>query len=98
MHGGQLVAQLIESGPDVVEELNLDHRLETPRGHPDRPADDVGLRERRVVDAVAPEAFLQAPGHHEDAALSLHLAGRLLPGDIGDVLAEDHDARIALHL
>src|SRR2546427_4143879 len=33
---GQLVADLHEGGPDVVEELDLHHRLETADGHPDR--------------------------------------------------------------
>ena len=49
----QLVADLHVRRPDVVEELDLDHRLEAARGHPDGAADDVGLGERRVEDAVA---------------------------------------------
>src|SRR5688500_5405449 len=30
---GQLVPNLVHCGPDVVEELNLNHRLQTPRRH-----------------------------------------------------------------
>ena len=64
----------------------------------DRPAHDVGLGQRRVVDAVAAELALQPPGHLEDAALALDLAEVLVAGRVGHVLAEDEDARVARHL
>ena len=94
----QLVADLHVGRPDVVEELDLDHRLDAASRQADRAADDVGLGERRVVDPVAAELLLQSPGDLEDAALALHLAEVLLAAGVGHVLAEDDDARIARHL
>ena len=47
----QLVADLHHRRPDVVEELDLDDRLEAARRHADGAADDVGFGERRVEDA-----------------------------------------------
>src|SRR5207248_846062 len=52
-HRGELVAKLVIGGPDVVEELDLDDRLEPAGGEPDRPTHDVGLGQGRVVDAPA---------------------------------------------
>ena len=97
-HERQLVPELHVRRPDVVEELDLDHRLEPARGEPDRAADDVGLGERRVVHAVAPERPLQSPGHLEDAALALHVGQVVLAAAVGHVLAEDDDPRVARHL
>src|SRR5262245_56774972 len=45
-HHGHLVANLHHGGPDVVEELDLDHRFELSRGHPDGASDDAGFGER----------------------------------------------------
>ena len=42
-HHRQLVAQLHHRRPDVVEELDLDHRLQPAHGHADRAPDDAGL-------------------------------------------------------
>ncbi len=97
---GELVAHLVHGGPDVVEELDLDDGLEAADGHADGAADDVGLGERRVPDAVGAELGLQAGGELEDAALALDLAGAegLVAGGVGDVFAEDDDARVAAHL
>jgi hypothetical protein len=58
-HHRHLVADLHHRRPDVVEELNLDHRLQLARRHPDRAADDVGFGERRVEDAVVAVEPLQ---------------------------------------
>jgi hypothetical protein len=46
--------------PDVVEELNLDHRLHAARGHADGAADDVGLGQRRIEDALGAELAFAA--------------------------------------
>src|SRR3989442_6025953 len=92
---GQLVAELVVGGPDVVEELDFDDGLQAPRGEPDRPTHDVGFRERRVVHPVAPELALQPPGDLEHAALPLHLAEALLAARVGPLLAADDDPRIA---
>ena len=69
-HHRQLVANLHERRPDVVEELDLDDRLQPAQRHADGAADDVGLGERRVEHAVAAEPPLQAVRHLEDAALA----------------------------
>src|SRR5438445_3504854 len=95
---GQLVADLVIRGPDIVEELGLDHGFQAPRGEADRPAHDVGFRQGRVVDALAPELTLQAPGDLEDPALALDLLEELLAAAVRHVLPESEDARIAGHL
>ncbi len=93
-----LVPELVHRRPDVVEELDLDHRLETSSRQAHRAADDVGFGEGRVVDARRAERALQAVGHLEDAALALDLVERTLARAVGDVLAEDDDRRVAAHL
>ena len=95
---GQLVADLHHRRPDVVEELDLDHRLQPADGHAHRPADDVGLGQRRVEHALAPEGALQPQGGLEHAALALHLGQRLGAAAVGHVFAEHEDARVAGHL
>ena len=82
----QLVHDLIEGGEDEVAELDLGHRLEAVHGHPDGGADDPALRERRIDDAGLAEFLVEPGGGAEDAA------------ELADVLAEEDDARIALHL
>src|SRR5205814_7861386 len=67
---GELVAKLVIGGPDVVEELDLDDRLQPTGGEADRPTHDVGLGQGRVVDAPAAELPLQPPGDLENAALA----------------------------
>ena len=93
-----LVAQLHHRRPDVVEELNLDHRLQLANGHADAATDDGRLGERRVEDAILAVRALQAVRHLEDAALAGHDLQGLLPAGVRDVLAEDDDARIVRHL
>ena len=68
------------------------------RRHADGAADDARLGERRVVDAVAAEGALQPVGHLEHAALAGHAFERRLAAAVGNVFAEDDDARVALHL
>ena len=85
-------------GPDVVEELDFDHRFQPTSRETDGASHDVCLGEGRVVDAVAAELPLQAPGHLEDAALAFDFLEVLLAADVGDVLAEHEDARVARHL
>ena len=97
-HHRHFVAELHHRRPDVVEELDLDDRLDAARRHADGAADDVGLGERRVEHAVAAERPLQAVRDLEDAALALHSLERLGAAAVGDVLAEDDDARVARHL
>ncbi len=93
-----LIAQLHHRGPDVVEELDLDDRLQPANRHADRPADDVGFRNRRVEHPVVAKRALETVGDLEDAALARHELQCLAAAGVGDVLAEDHDARVARHL
>ena len=97
-HRRELAPDLHVCGPDVVVELDLDHRFQAPQRHPDRAADDVGFRERRVEDPLLPIDPLQVVGDLEDAPFSLALLEHRLARGVGDVLAEEHDPWIALHL
>src|SRR2546421_644768 len=94
---GRLGLDLLHGRPDVVEELHLRARPQTPQRLPHRPPDDVGLGQRRVVAASDAEALLQTMGGAEDAALALDLADEVL-GRVGHVLAEHADALVGLHL
>ena len=97
-HHRQLVANLHERRPDVVEELDLDHRLEAAQRHADRPADDVGLGKRRVEHARAAVEPLQPVRDLEDATLAGTERERLFAAGVRHVLAEDDDPRVAGHL
>src|SRR5206468_12878963 len=97
-HQGELVPELHIGRPDIVEELDLDHRLEPAGGEPDGPPDDVGLGEGRVVYPIAPEGALQSPGDLEDAALALDVPQILFPAAIGHILPEQDDSWIPHHL
>ena len=97
-HQRQLIVNLVHGRPDVVEELDLDHRLHAAHGVADGAAHDVGLGQRRVEDPLGAEFGLQAGGELEDAALALDFGERFLAAGVGHVLAIDHDARIAAHL
>src|SRR5437762_4484957 len=68
-HHRQLVANLHHRRPDVVEELNLDDRLQLAHRHAGRAADDARFGERRVEHAIVAVGPLQAGGQLADAAL-----------------------------
>src|ERR1700686_337395 len=55
----QLVPKLHHGWPDVVEELNLHHRLQPARGHADSASHNVCFRQWRIEDAIAAEVILQ---------------------------------------
>src|SRR5207245_7138789 len=95
----QLVANLVVRRPDVIEELDLDYRLEPTCGHADGPAHDVGFRQRRVEHALAAIFHLQAGGQLEHAALALNLLllEILFTAAVGNVFAKDDDTIVALH-
>jgi hypothetical protein len=97
-HHRHLVAELHVAGPDIVEELDLDDRLDAAQRHADGAADDVRLGKRRVEDALASVQLLEPVRHFEDASLAGHLRERALAARIRHVLAEDDDARVARHL
>ena len=67
-HHRHLVAHLHHGRPDVIEELNLDDRLEAARGHADAAADDAGLCNRRIEHAILAVLALQAERRLEDPA------------------------------
>src|SRR5882672_1466746 len=83
---GQLVHDLIERREDEVRKLDLGDRAEAVHRHPDRRADDPGLGQGRVDDAVGPELLDQTDGRAEH------------PAELPHVLAHHHHARIAAHL
>src|ERR1700687_4899845 len=68
----ELVANLHHRRPDVVEELNLDDRLQAAGGHAGGAPHNGGLRERRIEYAVIAELTLQAEGELEDSAFAFH--------------------------
>src|SRR5580704_2356002 len=96
----QFIAQLHHSRPDVVEELNLHHRLQPTRGHTGSAAYNVCLGQRRVEDAIGTKFALQARGQLEYAALALDqfLLEILVAAAVGNVLAKHHDTLVAGHL
>ncbi len=73
-HQAQFVAQLMHRRPDVIEELDLDYGFKPPDRHAQSAADNISLRQARVVDAVRTEFLLQAGGQLEDAAFPFHQA------------------------
>src|SRR2546421_6757350 len=83
--------------PDVIKELNLDDGLQSTRRETNCAADDIRFRERRVVYARAAKLALQVRGDFKDAALALYLIQRFFARAIGNVFAENQDARIAFH-
>ncbi len=89
----------MHGGPDVIEELNFGDGLEAADGHPDGAADDGGFGERGVEDAAGAEFALQAGGELEDSpfAFDLLVGEVFLAGAVGDIFAEDDDARVAAH-
>ena len=76
----------VEGAGDEVDELHLRDRAQAHHRRPDRRADDRGLGDRRVDDALLAELAEQAVGHLEGAAVD------------ADVLAQEEDALVALHL
>ncbi len=95
---GQLVADLHERRPDVVEELDLHDRLQAAGGHADGPPHDGGLGEGGVVDPPGSVSALEVVGDLEHPPLALHLVQALLAGAVRHVLPEDHDPRVPRHL
>jgi hypothetical protein len=80
-----LADDLVVGGVDEAVELDLDHRAVAAHRHADRGADDAGLGERAVDDAVLAEVLLQTVGDPEDAA------------ELADVLPHDQDLGVVLH-
>ena len=81
-----MVLDLVEALERESRELDLADGLEAVERHPDGGADDRGLRERAVDDALGAEFTLQIVGHAEDAAVD------------ADVLAQDEHVLVAVHL
>src|SRR5213076_314867 len=77
---GQLVAELMVGGPDVVEELDLHDGLQAASREADGAAHDVGLGERGIVNPIAPELSLEPPRDLEDTALALDVVA---PATVG---------------
>ena len=94
----KLAADLHHGRPDVIEELNLDHRLQPPHSHAKSAADDARFGNRRVETTLGTEFALQAGGGFEDAPFALHRGQMLFTAAIGDVLAEHDHVGIPAHL
>ena len=84
-HLRDLADDLVVRRVDEAVELDLDDRLVAPQRHPDGRADDAGLGQRAVDDAVLAEVLLQTVGDPEDAA------------ELADVLAHEQDLGVVLH-
>ena len=97
-HSRELVTKLHVGGPDVIEELDLDYRLESTNGKTNRAPNDVGFSKWRIVHPRPAKLFLQAPGDFEHATLALHLAQIFFARDIRDILTEDENLLVAAHL
>src|SRR2546422_7070093 len=83
---GGVVLDLMEALEAEAGELDLADGLEAVERHADRGADDGRFGQRAVDDALAPELAVQVLGDSEDAAVH------------ADVLADDDDVLVALHL
>src|SRR5207248_6049855 len=82
----KLVHDLIESRKDEIAELDLGNGPQPVHRHADGGADDPGLRERRVDDAIGAELLDQSDRSAKDAA------------ELAHVFAQHDHARIAAHL
>ena len=85
VHLGDLADDLVVRRVDEAVELDLADRPVAADREADRGADDAGLGQRRVDDAVLAEVLLQAVGDAEDAA------------ELADVLAHEDDLGVVLH-
>src|SRR6266853_2968336 len=84
--GGDIVREHVVRARDEVDELHLRHGTQTHVRRTGRRADNGGLRDRRIDDTRFAELLREAIGDLEGAAVE------------PDVLAEDEDALVALHL
>src|SRR3954451_17105140 len=66
----EFAAKLHHGGPDVIEELYFDDRLQSALGHAGGSAHDVGFRDRRVENAIGSEVALQTRCQLEYSALA----------------------------
>ena len=82
---GDLGDDLVVGGEDEPVELDLADRPVAAHGQADGGAEDAGLGQRGVDDAVLAEVLLQAVGDPED------------PAELADVLAHEHDLGVVLH-
>ena len=82
------VPHLVHGRPDVVEELDLDDRLQPPRRHADGASNNIGLGQGRIEDAITAVFRLQANGQLEHTAFALQVALREIfhPAGIRNVL------------
>ena len=88
VHLGRLVDDLVHGAEDEVAVLHLGDRPHARHRRADRGADDRGLRDRRVDDALAAELVGKPERHGEAAAEAARHA---------DVLAEQEDGRVGAH-
>src|SRR6266498_408606 len=96
----QFVTQLHHRRPDVIEELDLDDRLQTAKSHTSRAPDNTCFRQLRIKYSLRAKLALQPSRQLEDAALALdHLLAQVLfAAAVGNVFSENHNAFVPLHL
>ena len=97
---GGVVEQLVEGGADEVDVHDLGDGAEPGDGCADGSADEPGLGEGGVDDPLASEAWQQSFGDAEGAAPGVGGVGIdvVASGAAGDVLAEQDDAWVGIHL
>src|SRR5215472_2062142 len=96
-HHAKFIANLHHRGPDVVEELDFRHRLQTAGGHADGAPHDARFGQRRIEHAVGAVLALQSSGGLEYAALPFHVLEVFFAAGVGHVFAEHGDALVAAH-
>ncbi|SKT96869.1 Uncharacterised protein [Mycobacteroides abscessus subsp. abscessus] len=84
MQLGHLTDNLIEGRVYESVELDFTDRTVSPHGQTDRGADNSGLGQRRVDDAMVAEILLQPVGHPEDTA------------ELADILSHDDHLVVVL--
>ena len=83
---GDAVGDLIEADPEEVGEHNLDDGPVAGQRETQRRADEAGLRDRRIADALRAKLFIETVACLEGAA------------GLANILAHDQGLRIAPHL
>src|SRR6266478_2741885 len=96
-HQCQLVANLMHGGPDVIEELNLNHRFQSARRHANSAPDDVGFGEWRIKDTHTAKLSLQIRGDLKHAAFTFNFVQGFFARAFSDIFAKYTDARVARH-
>src|SRR5581483_9822940 len=91
----QLVANLHHGWPDVINELNLGNRFQSPLRHTNRPANNRRFCQGTVEAPRWSEFALQAVSCIEYSTLSFNFLEVRHAAAICDIFAENNDVRVA---